>query len=359
MGVEERLPKPANRHSHLRRGVGNAGLHACLRSSWPFDSASTTTYPPSSFPSSPHLNLTDHITTPPQPHLPVFKMTEQYPQFCLSAQSYDQLYLGKPDVDTDVFDSLDKQSFDFAHYGAFSDVVAPHPEQFETDLDNSFASFDADVCSLPATFVDTPDIFSLRSDTPTRGAPSAFTVSSESASVYDSVYGENLSSYNYSTHSPSSQYSTSSYPLTSEEIDMDFKRLGLVNPVASDNSNPYVSISSPGSDNSSPSSVPLSSPPSAFLRGSFSDYEPSNQMRVTTSSMSDYYPSARYTTATAQATVSPANVSTQLPVTSQSANLPRPPKSDNGAPVDPKRKYPCPNCPRGTSRVSDEYDFIN
>lgn len=322
-------------------------LHASLRSRWPFDSASTTTYPPSSFPSPLTSSSQKSYNTPSAATHSAFKMTEHYPQPFVTPQPFEHLSLVKSDIDTDVFDCLDKQSFDFTHYGSYPDVIAPHPEQFETDLDISFAAFDQDVCNLPATIVDNPDIFSLRSTTPTRGIPSAFTASSESASVYDSVYGENLSSYSYNTHSPSSQYSASSYALTSEEIDMDFTRLGLdlVPPTDS-----FVTMPSPGSDHSSPGSLTLSSP---ATRGSFSDYEPSNQIRVTSSSMSDYYPSQRYPFGASPATISPANVSSQLPGAPQTPNMPRGPKSESGISCDPKRKYPCPSCPRGKFFYTD------
>ncbi|KAI0786092.1 hypothetical protein C8Q75DRAFT_808871 [Abortiporus biennis] len=271
-------------------------------------------------------------------------MSETYSQFYPATQQFNEpIYLSKADDGYGYDDSSlnsKQQSFDFLQYSQLSaDVLAPHPEQFESEID-SLAAFGAELDNLPAV-VETSDFFTyVRSDTPTRGVPSTFTVSSESASAYDSGYGDSFSSYNYPTHSPSSHYSAGSF-VTSEEIDMDFKRLGLL---PADNTSTY----SPPSEHSSPSSLSMSSvSPVVLSRGSFSDYEPINQIRVGSSSASDYYPQSYPTVAVQQATVSPANVSAPLPVASQ---VPRAPRSESSLTSDPKKKYACPNCSRSFAR---------
>ncbi|THH02530.1 hypothetical protein EW026_g351 [Hermanssonia centrifuga] len=246
------------------------------------------------------------------------------------------------------------QSFD---YDAFpSDAVhlfpTQHLEQFDCEIDSSLAAFDAEVHHLP---LDTFDTFTLlRTETPTRSVPSSFTVSSESVSAYDSGYGDSVS-----VHSES-LYNFSDSAALSNEIDMDMKRLGL-SPI-DDNA---FNLSSPGSSHSSPPIGVANFSPTPFSsRGSFSDYDSTAAVRihVPSSSASDYYPHPvainKYQSVT-QATVSPANVSSQLPaaapiqptiVASQ-----RSVKSESGLTSpngrDPKRKYQCPSCPRAFARA--------
>ncbi|KAI0079999.1 hypothetical protein K474DRAFT_1590740 [Panus rudis PR-1116 ss-1] len=290
-----------------------------------------------------------------------------------------QVYLAKSNADVFDFDSTDlanKQAFDFLHYGqGISDVLAPHPDQFESEID-ALAAFDAELGSLPvATYEPDFNSFHWRPDTPTRGVPSAFTVSSESASAYGSSY-DSVSSY-----SPTSQYSISTHR-SSEELDFDvndMKRLGLLQ--VGDNNSVYSMSGSPSDyhpsstanpaavnnlhPSGSPAAVPsLASFPSAsfttraFSRGSMSDYEPTGitQIRVPSSSASDYYPQGpgvgRYpATAPIQATVSPAIVSTQLPVSSHTPATRASSKDEDSGTDDPKKKYRCPNCTRSFARA--------
>ena len=75
-------------------------------------------------------------------------------------QSYvdPQLFAGKPAVDPFDFEPNElasKAALEFALYGQSpADVLAPHPEQFDAELDSSLAAFDADVLSLPHSFLD-------------------------------------------------------------------------------------------------------------------------------------------------------------------------------------------------------------
>ncbi|CAL1696359.1 unnamed protein product [Somion occarium] len=259
-----------------------------------------------------------------------------------------QLFATKPTLDAFDFDNTDqasKAAFEFAHYGQSpTDVIAPHPEQFDAELDSSLASFDAEVFGLPQTYLDpTADIFTQwRSDTPTRGVPSTFTVSSDSA--YESGYSDSLSSYQ-SSNSPSSVYNT-------EELDADMQRMLGMGMLNSDNNSLYgtpsdyqprsnhasVSISGMGSFSSS------TFPASYAHRGASSDYDPHTQRRVSSSSASDYYPN-HYPV---QATVSPAIVTTSLSVPSQASPMPKAPsvKSESASSGDPKKKYACSSCSR-------------
>lgn len=263
-------------------------------------------------------------------------------------QSYvdPQLFAGKPAVDPFDFDHTElasKAAFEFAHYGQSpTDVVAPHPEQFDAELDSSLAAFDADVFNLPHNFLDTTaDLFSQwRSDTPTRGVPSTFTVSSES--TYDSGYSDALSSY-HSSNSPSSAYNP-------EEIDAEMQRVlgGMFN---NDNNSVYGSDYQPRSTHASVSIPSMgvfgntTMPPSAYPRGCSSDYEPVTHHRIPTSAASDYYPQSY----PVQATVSPATVSTSLSVPSQAPASLGLPSMKSESSSDPKKKYACTHCSRGMS----------
>ncbi|RPD63243.1 hypothetical protein L226DRAFT_518000 [Lentinus tigrinus ALCF2SS1-7] len=261
-----------------------------------------------------------------------------------------------------------KQSFDFFNYSQ-SDVVAPHPDQFELELDNSLAAFDAELSLLP---IDTADFTFYRAATPTFGPPSTFTVSTESVSAYDSAYNDNLSSrsesfYNFNAQSPTSNYPSSVYSLTQEQLDMEFQRMAM--PAEDHNSFGALPTSSP-SIRSSPGSVPnisQYSPPYSSPRGSFSDYEPAQpqQVRLGSSAASDYYPQAqvqinKYTGVRvmqqAPQARSTASMSPQLSAMSHPSAGTHPSLTAHRAKIDsmqddPKRKYQCPTCPRAFARA--------
>ncbi|EIW64543.1 uncharacterized protein TRAVEDRAFT_158942 [Trametes versicolor FP-101664 SS1] len=255
-----------------------------------------------------------------------------------------------------------KQSFDFFSYSqAGLDVVAPHPDQFELELDNSLAAFDAELSLLP---VDTADFSFYRPATPVFGPPSSFTVSSESVSGYDSVYNDSISSrsesyynFNAQAQSPTNNYPSSVYSLTQEQLDMDFQRMGMP-----EDPNSFGALPSSPSIRSSPGSVPnisQYSPPYSSPRGSFSDYEPAQpqQVRLGTSAASDYYPQAqvqinKYTGARMvhqQHSRSNSSVSPQLSGVSHPSLAAQRTKIDMHE--DPKRKYQCPTCPRAFARA--------
>ncbi|KAJ2987311.1 hypothetical protein NUW54_g9461 [Trametes sanguinea] len=264
-----------------------------------------------------------------------------------------------------------KQSFDFFNYSqAGLDVVAPHPDQFELELDNSLAAFDAELSLLP---IDTADFSFYRSTTPTFGPPSSFTVSSESVSGYDSVYNDSISSrsesyYNFNNNnaqSPTSNYPSSVYSLTQEQLtqdqlDMDFQRMAM----PTDDPTSFGALPPSPSIRSSPGSVPnisQYSPAYSSPRGSFSDYEPAQpqQVRLASSAASDYYPQAqvqinKYTGARVvqqhQQMRPPSSMSSHMSGVSHPSLSSQRSKMDN-LHDDPKRKYQCPTCPRAFARA--------
>lgn len=241
--------------------------------------------------------------------------------------------------------------FDFQPFVGAADGYNPHihtVEAFDNDLDTSLATWniDAELALVPT---DNSDLFRrIRTGTP-RGGPS--TIHSESASGYDTNYAESAYDPAYgSTYG--SVYNHSEVSALSGDLDMKLQAFGFKDEHAYSPVSPNPSVSLNHSAYSPPS----------YHRGSFSDYEPQSGMRAPASSASDYYPHSPLATmgvkypssVVVQATVSPANVSAQLPsqstpspivasqriVKQESMN-----KEINSK--DPKRKYQCPTCPRG------------
>ncbi|ESK98507.1 hypothetical protein Moror_257 [Moniliophthora roreri MCA 2997] len=227
------------------------------------------------------------------------------------------------------------------------EVLAPHPDLFESELDSSLAGIDP--LTLELLTVNNSDAFTLlRSETPTCGPPSTLTVSSESASAYDS-----LSSYSESFYSSTSPYSTSNYSFPLDSLDMDFQRIDVT--ATSD----YGAGSQLGLlDSVDPSTfgalppTPPRSPPSHGQnngkvyngRSSFSDYGPATRSVLP----SGFYNSLDYATSINPAAVSPTHITTQLPITPSSIPLAQP---TDEVKSDPRKKYKCNICPRAFARA--------
>ena len=228
-----------------------------------------------------------------------------------------------------------QHGLDFFSFHSPSDILAPHPDLFESELDSSLAAFDE--VQLQLLTVDSNDAFSyLRSDTPTCGPPSTITVSSESA--YDSLSSHSESFYNY----PQSPYAPTNYsfPL---DLEMDFQRIHVDNVSDYGVSVPPQTTVDPNSFGALPSSPPRSPPVASPFehRSSFSDY---GGVRPARMNGADYYSHINYGNAT-QATVSPSHVNSQLPPSVPHARSLR--GVDDEAKDDARKKYRCPACPRG------------
>ncbi|KAK1232077.1 hypothetical protein PQX77_004795 [Marasmius sp. AFHP31] len=239
-----------------------------------------------------------------------------------------------PTYHDELYNNVDygKQLFDLP-----ADVLAPHPDLFDIELDSSLAAVDPFQFELLE--VNHTEAFTrLRSDTPTCGPPSTITVSSESASAYDSFSSYSESIYNY-PKSPFDTQTNYSLPL---DLEMDFQRIDVATsdyPVVLEGIDPNFPNLPP---------TPPRSPPSAnngkvFTRSSYSDYGPSPRIMP-----NDYYGQATYgaTLTPATATVSPTHVSTQLPPA-----IPLP-QSNEDVKGDPRKKYKCNVCPRAFARRS-------
>jgi uncharacterized Zn-finger protein len=246
----------------------------------------------------------------------------------------------------DPFDFEKHQDLDL--FNLASDILAPHPDLFESELDSSLAAIDDSEFQLLAFNLN--DSYSWRSDLPTCGPPSTLTVSSESA--YDSLSSHSESFYNY----PHSPYSPSNYsfPL---DLDMDFQRI-RVDAAATDyapsqpNTTVLAATVDPTSFGTLPPTPPHSPPvPSikSFDTRSFSDYGPSTRLGTSATSP-NYYGQLSYNAdPIVHSTVSPSRVSAPLPV-SHSIPLVRP-SSDDGSKGDPRKKYKCNVCPKAFARA--------
>ncbi len=222
----------------------------------------------------------------------------------------------------DGFD-YNKQSqsgIDFFSYQSTADVLAPHPDLFESELDSSLAGIDE--VQLQLLTVDSHDAYSfLRSDTPTRGPPSAITESSRS-SAYDSEL-----------YAPSYAHTQYSFPL---DLEMDFQRIRVESDYADYQQQQPQPLDAPLDFGSLPPTPPLSpprthAPPQKhFPRTAYSDYGPP------TRSIPNYYNYIQ----SPVGTVSPNHVTAQLP----SVHMPQ--RHDEGK-QDHRKKYQCPSCPRG------------
>ncbi|KZP32231.1 hypothetical protein FIBSPDRAFT_512739 [Athelia psychrophila] len=231
-----------------------------------------------------------------------------------------------------------QQGLDFFSFQ--SDVLAPHPDLFESELDSTLEAFDE--VQLQLLTVDSNDAFSyLRSDTPTCGPPSTITVSSES--TYDSLSAYSESFYNY-PHSPYAQ-TNYSFPI---DLDMEFSRTRIAGSDYGLNV-PQQATVDPNSFGALPATPPRSPPTSSPYersRSSFSDYGGVRSARMHGSAGSDYYSPLGYG-GNGHSTVSPSHVN--------SPGVPPAPRSLRGIEDerdDSRKKYRCQQCPRGTSFLS-------
>lgn len=125
-----------------------------------------------------------------------------------------QLPQSQPLANAQSFQQQTAGGFDFSSFASPSDILAPHPDLFESELDSTLAGFDPS--ELQSLIDNETDAFTFfRTDTPTCGPPSTFTVSSESAY-------ETLSSYSESIYRQAT--SELGLPLN---FDMDFARASI------------------------------------------------------------------------------------------------------------------------------------
>ncbi|PPQ62774.1 hypothetical protein CVT24_000468 [Panaeolus cyanescens] len=246
---------------------------------------------------------------------------------------------------------MKQQSLDFFSFHSPSDVVAPHPDLFESDIDNNLAAFPD---QLQLLTVDSNDAYSFfRTEKPWQGPLSTITVSSESfdslSSHSESLYSERVQSY-----APAPvNHSNNQQLFEFENLGMEFQRVrvgsdyGAVQPslaIMDDPNDPTSFGPLPPTPPRSPP-MPISSSKMYdkpyVARSSFSDYCPPRRSSTTSS---DYYGHLGYTSS--HPTVSPLHISTQLPTLASVG--PQPMEESKG---DPRKKYKCNACPRSFARA--------
>jgi len=239
-------------------------------------------------------------------------------------------------------------SLDFFSFHSPSDVVAPHPDLFESDIDSNLAAYPD---QLQLLTVDSNDAYNYwKAEQAPQGPPSTITVSSES---FDS-----LSSHSGSFYDQLSYYSPSNIASNQLlDLDMEFSRVHVGSEYSTPQSN--IGLLNETNDPTSFGTLPPTPPPHSptlpldsdssnvfdkpyIARTSYSDYCPQTQSSTNTS---DYYSHIGYTPSLGHTSVSPLHISSQLqtiaPVT---------PKLEEFK-GDPRKKYRCTACPRAFARA--------
>lgn len=234
-----------------------------------------------------------------------------------------------------------QNNLDFFSFLPPVEVVAPHPDLFESDIDNNLAAF---TDQLQLYTVDSNDAYNyFRSEKPHYQGPlSTITVSSDSC---DTLSNHSESFYNEPLSSETRLFDFS-------ELDMDFQRVSVASDYASSLS--MIDDSPDHSPFAPLSPTPPTSPPTAMNipkvfdktysshRSTYSEYAPPPRRKQFTTS-SDYYPMVY--TPHSHPTVSPSHISTQLPTIAAVA----PPPAEEAK--DPRKKYKCTACPRAFARA--------
>ncbi len=248
------------------------------------------------------------------------------------AQSYAHAF------DTYNNELAKQQSFDFFSFNSPSDVVAPHPDLFESDIDSNLAAFPDQLQLL------TVDYSLFRPEqTQWQGPLSTITLSAQS---YDSLssHSESLYSEQISPYAPTPVNNSQLFDF---DLDMDFQRVRVGSEYGSVPSSISImdDVNDPTSFGALPPTPPRSPPVAMNISGnknyatrtSFSDYGPPSRRSSTTAS--DYY---GYASSHGHPTVSPLHISSQLPTM---ASVSSEPADDYKG--DPRKKYRCAACPRG------------
>ncbi|KAI5898584.1 uncharacterized protein SCHCODRAFT_02612546 [Schizophyllum commune H4-8] len=238
------------------------------------------------------------------------------------------------------FAKQQQPGFDFFSFQSPSDILAPHPDLFELELDSSLAGVNEVQLQLLA--VDSNDAFNiLRSDTPTCGPPSAITVSSESG--YDSLSSRSESVY-YGAHSayesPHSNYGSNYSFRTDHSLEYD-QRMQV------DAMSEYTGAQMHANSGTMDPAASLAALPNGPQRGSGGQLERRYTKGFETrTSFSDYGSprrSSMHPEYYAQQQQMAYNVP-QIPMLNQHVE-------DMGNHSDPRKKYKCPACPRGFARA--------
>lgn len=234
----------------------------------------------------------------------------------------------------DLFTNTNKlENFDpFLSFHSPGDLEAPPPESFEFDIDSGLEGLDETCLQLIAD-----SNFTIPRGP--AGPLSTFTASGVSDSASDDIFSDISSFYNQLT-SPPTTNASSTFDLA--QFQMEFQRGVRVgsdygapqHPLRLDDHDLRSFGQLPPTPPRSPP-VPISAVQKGYSRSSFSDYGPPRR-----SSAADIFTQMGF----GQSTVSPVNLSTQLPTLAPTMGI-------DDYKGDPRKKYKCPSCPRGFARA--------
>ncbi|KII93464.1 hypothetical protein PLICRDRAFT_171216 [Plicaturopsis crispa FD-325 SS-3] len=243
----------------------------------------------------------------------------------------------------------EQENLDFLSFNS-TDITLPDPELFESELDLSLAGFDD--TQLQLFEFDTNEAFNYyRTDTPTRGPPSAITASSES--THDSVSSRSESYYNF-PNSYDDTHTNYSFPI---ELEMDFQRIHVdpssirdYSATAQANNAGTIDPASFAAISPVPARSPVVSRAAASYerRGTYSDYGPSTRASGNNATP-DYY--SQFGGALVQPSDSPSSVTSQLPAVPTVPSARRTHESEDSLRGDSKKRYKCDHCPRAFARA--------
>ncbi|KAG8890823.1 hypothetical protein FRB98_004868 [Tulasnella sp. 332] len=264
-----------------------------------------------------------------------------------------------------------------------ADVLAPHPDAFELELESiaALGALDADFASLPSfNSVDTfnPGNFNLYTQyrggnvahsaySGYGGAPSTITVSSESLSTYGSTYepfesqlGEKAAAH--TAQQQQSYLASQQAQLASlfPDIDLNFNAFNLAAHQSTGVSVNNSELNMLPRLNTTPDRKSNGDQNSARSRGSSSAYDSASPSYDANADFNAYLAGATggaaastYTNGGSQSNTVSGNAAPNVPHNGNSSLVsPVAPRNDNtSSDQDPRKKYACPNCPRSFARA--------
>jgi len=235
-----------------------------------------------------------------------------------------------------------QQGLDFFSFNSPTDILAPHPDLFESDIDSNLAAYPD---QLQLLTVDSNEAYNFfRTEKPQWQGPLSTITVSES---YDSLSSHSESFYNEQISPFAPQPVNCAQLYNNYDLEMDFQRVRVgseysvqhLNLTEEDINDPTSFGALPPTPPRSPP-VPMNNVKVYPARTSISEY---GLPRRSSTTSSDYYSHSSYSPPShGHPTVSPLHISTQLPTV---ASVNPPPTDDYKG--DPRKKYRCSACPRG------------
>jgi len=244
----------------------------------------------------------------------------------------------------DLLQDHNTQNIDFLSFNSPCDFTVPTLDNFELDIDSGLEGFDE---QLQVFAVDQ----NFQIPRGSIGPPSALTTSGVSESANSDDLFSDISSFydKLSANSPSLD-SNSALDFLNSQLEMEFQRVtvgsdyGVPQSKHLDESDPTSFGQLPPTPPRSPPAAQRPMPKGTYVRPCFSDYGPPRRSSVS----ADYFNGTLDFTALPQGTISPVNITAEIPrtiVTTMSMPI------DDQDSNDMRRKYRCNHCPRSFARA--------